>query len=120
MTEAPMIMTKDNKFVVFDFIAATVAWQYMQPAAIKVYECEDIYEFIAGYLTGAQWGLFCDGLMGRTPEDRFGALSEYSNGKYPVYMWAYQAGRLAREIIESHGRLDVLQPRDKSEYGEEL
>jgi hypothetical protein len=92
--------TLSQALSVYDFIAATVAWQYMKPRP-RVFEHADTYEFVAQYMTGAQWGYFMDGFLARTPSDSSGVLSKHRR-KYPSYMHAYQAGRLAREIAEAH------------------
>lgn len=92
--------TLARTLAVYDFVAATVAWQYMKPRP-RVFEHADTYEFVAQYMTGAQWAYFMDGFLARAPNDSSGVLSKHRR-KYPCYMQAYQAGRLAREIAEAH------------------
>lgn len=97
-------MSKQHSDVcaVYDMIASVVAWHYMQPT-LRVLEHVDIYEFIAHYFTGGQWGYFNDAFQGRPVNDRSGVLTTHCK-EYPGYLRAYQSGCLAREIVEAHGR----------------
>jgi hypothetical protein len=82
-----------------EMVAAEFAQHWMDPASTL-----DVFDYAAGYFTGAMWGFFLDGLYTREPEDRAGVLTTYAQ-KYPAYLLAYQAGQLTREIIIAHGRI---------------
>lgn len=85
-----------------EMVAAELAQHWMDPASTL-----DVFDYAAGYFTGAMWSFFLDGLYTREPEDPGGVLTTYAQ-KYPAYLLAYQTGQLTREIIIAHGRRDVL------------
>lgn len=94
--------TVKEDYEFWEVVAATIAWNQIKPTKTsRVFEHADIYEFIGGHFTGGQWSYFLDGYRDAVVVDSSGVLTKHHK-KHPAYLYAYQAGYLAREIVEAH------------------
>lgn len=90
-----IINDADKRYVVYDWIAATFAYAVtrlpLDPKSPSIYEFDDFHDFVSHWLTEAQWSNFASGYNDAPPQ----------RGSDGVYLEAWQAGQLAREIAGS-------------------